>query len=92
MSDRFMWQSLMELCCRKGRTAVALQVCRSTFRVLRPLHQHTAGPMPMPGQGIALVVRRRDMHGDPLALGHVFATACEPMKKAIHLSCSFAGI
>ena len=26
MSDRFMWQSLMEVCCRKGRIAMALQV------------------------------------------------------------------
>ena len=26
MSDRFMWQSLMEVCCRKGRVAMALQV------------------------------------------------------------------
>ena len=31
MSDRTMWQSLMELCCRKGRTADALQVTQREF-------------------------------------------------------------
>ena len=31
MSDRTTWQSLMELCCRKGRTAAALQVTYRDF-------------------------------------------------------------
>jgi hypothetical protein len=35
MSDRTMWQSLMELCCRKGRTADALQVTQRESRSLR---------------------------------------------------------
>ena len=39
MSDRTMWQSLMELCCRKGRTADALQV---TQRESLSLHYGSA--------------------------------------------------
>ncbi len=34
-----MWQSLMELCCRKGRTAIALQVCGSLSCIPSPSHK-----------------------------------------------------
>ena len=53
MSDRYMWQSLMELCCRKGRTAVALQVCRLVSCISRPCtaYSWSDGPV-MAGQRI----------------------------------------